>query len=163
VAAPASAQSSFGAGFVHTDQNPLGPGFNLNAYVTLPAARSVRVGVDFTYFRSAVDTLTLFGESFDFRLRLWELSTNLHYRFVRLGATSVYGLGGLGISRFTGATVGTGDAEVSPVPFTRLGGNLGGGIEIPLGFGAVYGEARHIVVPDHRNRYTVGTGIRIRF
>jgi hypothetical protein len=89
VAAPASAQSSFGAGFVHTDQNPLGPGFNLNAYVTLPAARSVRVGVDFTYFRSAVDTLTLFGESFDFRLRLWELSTNLRWQPWRRDRDSV--------------------------------------------------------------------------
>lgn len=160
-AAPVEAQTSWGAGVAFTSQDPLGPGLQASGYFALPALPRLRLGTDFTYYRPATDSMTLAGQSFGLRFRMWELSTNLQYLFVSQPAVSVYGLGGVSMSRLTSASLPAENAGRMTSTVPGLGVNAGAGIELPLGFGALFGEGRYLVVAG-QDRYTLGAGIRIR-
>jgi opacity protein-like surface antigen len=159
--ASASAQTTFGGGLVFTDLDPLGLGFQVNAYVGVPAVLpGLRIGGDFTYFLPEKESVNFGGELFEAELNLWEVNGNVQYDFLRQEQLSVYGLGGVNISRVSGDFV-LGDIASGSESDTKVGLNLGAGLQIPVGFGAIYGEAKYVVADDDMSRFVFGAGVRI--
>jgi opacity protein-like surface antigen len=157
----ASAQTSFGAGVVYTDLDPLGLGFQVNAYVAAPTlAPRLRIGGDFTYYLPEKESESFMGEQFEAELSMFEINGNVLYDLVAQQAMSVYGLAGLNVSRASASFSITGLGSESESE-TKIGLNVGGGAQFNVGFGAIYGEAKYVVASDDWGRVVFGAGVRI--
>ncbi len=105
----------------------------------------VRIGADFEYFFAEGDAT------------FWILDGNVHYIFVE-DDVLFYGIAGLGIlhvsypffSPITGSSESIGDTNVAL--------NLGGGIDFPTKFGAVFGEIKFQI--EDGNQIVIAGGVR---
>jgi len=144
----ANAQIVVGGGIAFTDLDPLDLGIQGNAYFGLPAMPELRIGGDIVYYFPQ--------DGFD----IIAFNVNAQYHFPLQPGTSVYGLAGLSLARWSF------DDDFDDIPGfefdtsgTETGLNLGGGIEFGVGFGSLYGEAKFVT--GDLDRFVVAGGVRI--
>lgn len=156
----ASAQTTLGGGLVYTDLDPLGLGFQVNAYFGVPtAAPGLRLGGDFTYYLPGSRRQSFLGEMIESDLNVFELNGNAQYAYIEQEDLLVYGIGGLNLSRASTTISITGLGSDSDTE-TKIGLNVGGGAEVGVGFGAFYGEAKYVIASDGWGRIVLGAGLR---
>lgn len=156
--ASASAQRSvIGGGVVYTDLEPFDAGLQVNGYLALPAVRRLSVGGDATYYLPPSWSEQLGGTIMESDGNLLAFNANVRYHLVAAAPLHIYALSGLNIARWnvSASAAGTGEAGSA----TELGLNLGGGIELGIGFGRLYGEAK--LVTGELDRLVAAVGIRL--
>jgi opacity protein-like surface antigen len=145
-----------GGGLVHgADMEPFDLGVQAGLYVGLDRLLpGLRLGGDVEhYFRQSEegvvhgDIIAIIESSF------LAINLNAQYLFLRGAGVDLYGLAGLSMGRVTTEFLGTSQSD------TRTDINLGGGLELPLAFLRIYGEAK-LVVGD-RDRLVAGAGLRL--
>jgi hypothetical protein len=157
LAFPAVAQTVVvGGGLVHgADMEPFDLGVQAGLYVGLDRLLpGLRLGGDVEhYFRQSEegvvhgDIIAIIESSFV------AINLNAQYLFLRGAGVDLYGLTGLSRGRASTEFLGTSRSE------SRTDINLGGGLELPLAFLRLYGEAK-LVVGDP-DRLVAGAGLRL--
>jgi len=147
-AGAASAQQTvIGGGVAFTDADWVDFGFQVNAYVPIGAVPGLRVGGDFTYYLPQDD------------INFFAINGNAQYYFMSTPELALYGLAGISFSRISiDIDLGNDFFDVSGSD-TDIGVNIGIGLEYPVGFGALYGEAK--VVTGTYDRIGLAGGVRI--
>jgi hypothetical protein len=151
--ASASAQRSvIGGGVVYTDLEPFDVGLQLNGYLAMPAVTGLSIGGDLTYYVPPSYSQQMGGTKMESDGDLLAFNANLRYRFAAAAPLHVYALSGLNVARWSVSASELGTA-------TELGLNLGGGLELGIGFGRLYGEAK--LVTGELDRFVIAAGIRL--
>jgi len=147
-AGAASAQQTVvGAGVAFTDAEWVDFGFQVNAYVPIGAVPGLRVGGDFTYYLPQDD------------INFFAINGNAQYYFMATPELALYGLAGISFSRIS-IDIDLGDDFFDfSGSDTDIGINIGIGLEYPVGFGALYGEAK--IVTGTYDRIGLAGGVRI--
>lgn len=140
-----------GAQVAYGTNSGSGVGIGANGYYTIN--ENIRAGLDFVYYLGSPENTTF-----------WELNFNGQYHFDVDGAISPYGLAGINVSHYSfdipnvnvgGVSIG-GSSGAS-----KIGLNVGGGVEYPVGFGALFAEAKYIL--STYDQLVIGAGVRIGF
>ncbi len=125
----------------------------------------IRVGGDFTFYFPDTVSESIFGESFESTLTVWELNLNGQYIFMDEDDLILYGLGGInitGIRISSEGSSGFGDVSGSQSD-SEIGLNLGGGVEYALDFADLFAEAKLGGLGGNANQFVLGAGLRFSF
>ena len=149
----ASAQLFLGGGLVYgTDISSLG--LQANGHLVVNEENKLRIGADLTFFLPE-KTSTEIG---DFTTNLFAINVNGHYMFVTAEELIMYAIGGINLAF---ASVETPTIAGLPIDNTNsdLGLNLGGGVEVTVPFGRIYGELKYTV--GGFDQLQIDAGVRI--
>lgn len=151
LAAPASAQTFVGGGLIYAaDLGDFDLGIQAGGYVGMDdLLPGLRLGGDVEFYLPQSESYAGQSVSWNFMA----INANAHYMFLRGETFDAYALGGLSLGRSSVSGGGMSDSN------TEIDINLGGGIEVPMNFGRVYGEIK-IVAGDY-DRIVFGAGVRI--
>lgn len=159
----ADAQIRVGGGVVYTDIDPWNLGLQGNGYFALPNLPQLRIGGDFTYYLPESEGINVPGVG-NARVEqgLLALNGNAQFHFLTQEQFSLYALGGVNWTRVSiSASSDLPEIPTGEESEARVGANLGGGGELNLGFGVLYGEAKSILAGEDWSRIVLGAGIRI--
>ncbi len=138
-----AASLCFLASFIHAEANEKSIGGGLVFGSKSDGFEGSALGIDLRGVFGINDKFRI-GADFDFyfaeeNVTLWAIDGNVHYVFVE-DEVLVYGLAGLAILHvsFDGTLFGI-PVEINE---TDIGLNLGGGVDVPTKFGAVFGELK---------------------
>lgn len=157
----ASAQFWFGGGLVYGETI----GVQANGHLVVNEDNNLRIGANISYFvreKSDINFDTFEGEV---KANLVEFNVNGHYMLVNGESSILYAIGGLSFGFVTSDVSGASPEieraleNVIESSETDIGINIGGGLEVDVPFGRVYGEVKYVL--GGTNQLVVGAGVRI--
>jgi opacity protein-like surface antigen len=86
----------------------------------------------------------------------WSVNINGNFVFLDKGRFQTYALTGLNYATIKYNTPATGEVTVD----SKVGLNVGGGIEYAMSFGHIFGESKYVFIDDRYQQTTINAGVR---